>query len=122
MSGSVACLVLDIQVVFGLHKHLEYVESFLVLGCQMERIVPLCIAVIDHDTCLSKHSHNVAVAAAGRDKESIQTMLVLLIDVDHLILKHKSYKVLTIHLTRKQSISLVSYTKGNYQIETVNYM
>ena len=97
MRGSVTCFVLNIQVVFGLNKHLEYVESFLVLGCQMERIVPLCIAIIDHDTCLGKHSHNIAVAAAGRDPESIQTILVLLIDVDHLILKHKSYEVLTIH-------------------------
>lgn len=86
MSGSVACFVLDIQIVLGLHQHLEYVEPFLVLGCKMERIVTLCIAVIDHDTCLSKHSHHITVAAAGRDPESIQTLLVFLIDIDHLVL------------------------------------
>ena len=58
----------------------------------MQCIVKVTIWVVDVDTVLSKDSHDLSMAMLGSNPEGIQAILVLLVDVDHFVLKHETYE------------------------------
>ena len=93
--GSVSIIVLSIEVVARLDKHLKDIVPVLKPGSQMEGVVALLVCVVNVDALLRKDAHDVSMAAPGCDPERIQAVFVLLVYVNHLVFKHQSHERLT---------------------------
>ena len=81
-------VVLAVHLVLRLHEHLQDVITVFESGCQVQRVVPFLVCIIYVDAMLGKNAHDVSVSATGRDPERIQSLLVLLVNFNHLVLQH----------------------------------
>ena len=71
----------------------------------MEGIVAFLIGVVDLNTVLGKDAHYVPMAAPSCDPKSIQTLFILLVDVDHFILEHEPHEFLTTRTNEVKSVT-----------------
>ena len=95
MRRSIAIVVLDIKVEARAYQQLQDIVALLVASAQVQSIVAMAVTVIDLDARFCQHAHNFAMAVLGGNPERVQSHLVLLIDVDHLVFKHEAHEFLT---------------------------
>ena len=62
----------------------------------MQGIIAFPVHVVDVDSRLCKDPHDVAMATPRGNPERIQSIFILLINVNHLVLQHESHKSFTI--------------------------
>jgi hypothetical protein len=76
-----------------LDKHVNNI-GVLKLAGKVEYIIVLGICIHDVDSVLSKHLHHCAVSVAACDPKGVETLLILLLNFNHLVFKHESDKIL----------------------------
>ena len=107
MSSGISVVILSIKVIARLDEHLQYSESVLKPGRQVQSIVSILVSVVNVDSVLCQDSHDVPMATPRCDPERIQAFFILLVYVDHLVLEHQLDKCLAI--SQKQQSYHVSY-------------
>ena len=96
----------DIKVVVAVYKHLNNIFAAFHASRNVQSIVPLWICIVDVDAVLGEHAHYVSMATASCNPKGIHALLILLINVNHRILKHQTHKFLAI---REYSLKRRSY-------------